>query len=292
MPETRGRPFEVERDGVRIVGEEAGDGPAIVCLHGITATRWYVLTGSRRLERHGYRVVTFDARGHGESSAAPERSAYSYDDFNADLEAVLDDRGIERAVLVGNSLGAHTAASYALARPDRVAGLVLVTPRYEGHVVGEASDVVDWDELADALETDGIQGFLGIWGPLIGGRWKKTVMMFTRQRLERHNDLRAVADSVRILPRVRPFERMEDLETVQPPALVVGSHDGPDPGHPLRVAKLWAKLLPGSELAVEEDGKPPIAWQGAELSRLIQDFLERRVSGWESRPQEAATPQS
>ena len=106
--------------------EEAGDGsaaaPPLVLAHGLTATRRYVVHGSRALERAGHRVVSYDARGHGESDPAPDPGAYEYSDLVGDLEAVLDDRELERVVLVGASMGAATTLAYALAHPERVRG--------------------------------------------------------------------------------------------------------------------------------------------------------------------------
>ena len=60
--------FTVERAGVTLAGEEAGEGIPVVLLHGLTATRRYVVMGSRALERSGHRVISYDARGHGQSS--------------------------------------------------------------------------------------------------------------------------------------------------------------------------------------------------------------------------------
>ena len=60
--------FSVESAGVTLAGEEAGEGTPVVLLHGLTATRRYVVMGSRSLERSGHRVVAYDARGHGASS--------------------------------------------------------------------------------------------------------------------------------------------------------------------------------------------------------------------------------
>jgi pimeloyl-ACP methyl ester carboxylesterase len=79
--------FEVVRDGVTLRGEVAGEGPAVLLLHGLTATRRYVVHGSRLLERAGHRVIQFDARGHGESSPAPDRHAYDYELLTADAVA-------------------------------------------------------------------------------------------------------------------------------------------------------------------------------------------------------------
>ncbi|HWW68028.1 MAG TPA: alpha/beta fold hydrolase, partial [Solirubrobacterales bacterium] len=60
----------------RIRGETAGEGAPIVLCHGITATRRYVLHGSRALESSGHEVVSYDARGHGESDPAPTGHGY------------------------------------------------------------------------------------------------------------------------------------------------------------------------------------------------------------------------
>src|ERR1700712_1488829 len=102
MPESLNpEPFEIERDGVTIAGETAGEGPDVVLLHGLTATRRYVVMGSKALPRAGYRVTTFDARGHGESSPAADRAGYEYRDMVDDLAAVLDHLGADRAALGG-----------------------------------------------------------------------------------------------------------------------------------------------------------------------------------------------
>src|SRR5262249_53388901 len=90
--------------GVRLEGERTGSGVPVVLLHGLTATRRYVLMGSRYLARGGAELIGFDARGHGQSGPAPERSAYEYADMVGDLEAVMAGVG-GPAVLVGNSMG-------------------------------------------------------------------------------------------------------------------------------------------------------------------------------------------
>ena len=95
-------------DGVMLAGEEAGEGPPIVLLHGLTATRRYVVMGSRLLERSGHRVIAYDARGHGRSGPAPDPTAYGYERLARDLEAVLDALAIPCAALAGASMGAHT----------------------------------------------------------------------------------------------------------------------------------------------------------------------------------------
>src|SRR4051812_17005145 len=109
-----------------IRGETAGEGAAIVLCHGITATRHSVVHGSRRLERDGYEVVAYDARGHGASDPAPVGEGYGYPQLVDDLESVIaGEVGDGPLLLVGHSMGAQTAVAYALRHPQRLAGLVV-----------------------------------------------------------------------------------------------------------------------------------------------------------------------
>src|SRR5438132_11567080 len=98
----------IQHAGVELAGDDAGEGIPVVLLHGLTATRRYVVMGSRALERSGHRVIAYDARGHGRSTPAPAAEAYEYADLAADLVAVLDGPEVGRCVLGGESVGAHS----------------------------------------------------------------------------------------------------------------------------------------------------------------------------------------
>jgi pimeloyl-ACP methyl ester carboxylesterase len=265
--------FEARNGELVLRGESEGDGPPVVLLHGLTATRRYVVHGSHALPRAGYWTVAYDARGHGESDPAQEPDAYEYSDLADDLCAVLDGLEIDRAAFAGVSMGAHTALRLALRDPDRVAGLVLITPAYLGDPHTEQDS---WRGLADALEREGVQGFLDTWGANdVAPRYRKAALENARQRLERHRDLGAVAAALRIVPASAPFDGLDALERVEVPTLVVGSRDEADPLHRLEVAETYAKRLPNAELLVEDEGKSPIAWQGGRLSKAIAQFLDR-----------------
>jgi pimeloyl-ACP methyl ester carboxylesterase len=271
-------PFEVERDGVTIAGETAGSGPDVVLLHGLTATRRYVVMGSKALPRAGYRVTTFDARGHGESSPAASPDEYEYRDLVADLEAVLDHLGAEEAAVGGASMGAHTTMAFALAYPERVAALVQITPAYDGRPRSGSSELAYWERLADGLARGGIDGFIEALDSDVDERWRDTALKVARQRLERHEHLDAVADALRVVPRSIAFEGLEELEAVETPSLVVASRDEADPGHPYAIGEAYAERLPHARLISEEPDASPLAWQGARLSKAIAEFLGE--SGW------------
>jgi pimeloyl-ACP methyl ester carboxylesterase len=250
-----------------LAGEEAGDGVPVVLLHGLTATRRYVVMGSRNLERGGHRVVMYDARGHGRSEPA---SSYGYDALAEDLRAVLDDRGIDRAVVAGASMGAHTAVRFALEHPERAAALVLITPAFDPEDLERGLD--RWDALSRGLRSGGVDGFLEAYGePRVPDAFRETVKTVLHQRLSAHEHPSAVADALREVPRSRAFASWDDLARLDLPVTVVASRDEADPEHPYATGERYAEEIPGARLESEEPGKSPLAWQGAQLSRVIAD---------------------
>jgi pimeloyl-ACP methyl ester carboxylesterase len=261
------RGFVVERDGGGLSGDEVGEGPVIVLAHGLTASRRYVVHGSRVLPRRGFRAVSYDARGHGESDPAPAGRGYAYGELASDLAAVIDQvGGGRRCVLVGHSMGAHTLTAHALDAADRVAALVPIGPTFLGAAVSEET-LSYWDRLADGLERGGVEGFIAAYDHDLDPRWRETLLRITRDRLAVHRHPEAVAQALREVPRSSPFEDLAELE--------VASHDQADPGHPYAVAEAWAERMPRASLISEEPGASPLAWQGGRLSREIAAFCER-----------------
>ncbi len=263
---------------MQLAGEDSGEGPAIVALHGLTATRRYVLMGSRTLERSGHRVIAYDARGHGASAPAPGR-AYGYEHLAADVISVLDATGVERALLAGVSMGAHTAVRVASEHPERVAALALITPGVDPVRGHSAEELRAWEALASALRSGGIDGFVRAYD--FGGVppvWHTIVETGLRQRMAAHEHLGAVADAIETVPHTRPFAGIEALAGISVPSIVIGSRDAADPGHPLALAERYARAIPGAQLLVEEPGPPlqsPLAWQGGRVSKLIRELAAR-----------------
>jgi pimeloyl-ACP methyl ester carboxylesterase len=275
-PDLEPRPLEATAPGGNVVrGEASGAGPVVMQAHGITAVRSYVTHGSRLLQRRGFTALSYDARGHGESDPAPMGEDYAYDALARDMGAVADAGAPgARVVVAGHSMGAHTAAAFTLAEPDRVAALVAIGPSARGMPPREKS-IAYWDRLADGLDRAGVEGFLeayddGSHDP----EWHDVIMRITRKRLSLHRDLHAVAAALRSTTRSVPFDGIEALEGVAVPTLVVASHDDADPGHPHAVAQEWCERIPGARIVSEAEGESPLAWQGGKLSREIAAFCE------------------
>jgi pimeloyl-ACP methyl ester carboxylesterase len=262
----------IERNGVKLAVEDSGEGIPVVLLHGLTATRRYVVMGSTALQRSGHRVIAYDARGHGRSAPAPRPDEYGYDQLGLDLEAVLDQSGIGRAVLAGASMGAHTLLWLALRQPQRVAGLVVITPAYESSENDDPERLARWDALSEGLRSGGVEGFVAAYGePDVPERWRETVLKVIRQRLAQHEHPEALADALHVVPRSRPFGELSELGALAVPAAVVASADEADPGHPLAVGEAYAEAIPGARLVTDEPARSPVAWQGSQLSKVIAE---------------------
>ncbi len=262
--------------GVTLSAEESGEGAPVVLLHGLTATRRYVVMGSRALQRSGHRVISYDARGHGRSSPAPQPLQYGYERLSEDLEAVLDFFSLRRAVLAGVSMGAHTLLCFALRKPSRVAGMVVITPAYEPGEQDAPGRLERWDALASGLRSGGVEGFLAAYGaPAAQPALHDTVLKVVRQRLALHEHPNAVADALQAVPRSRPFAQVEDLSRLAMPAAVLTSGDQADPGHPQRVGEAYSAALGDAALLCDEPGRSPRAWQGSQVSAAIAEVVAR-----------------
>jgi len=117
---------EIAVPGGAIRLDRQGAGGPLLFLHGWALDRRAWAPQVEALSR-GFETIALDRRGFGESTAPPDLAAES-----EDIRIVLDSLGVDRAVLVGMSQGGRIALHFALAHPDRVAGLVLQGPPLDG----------------------------------------------------------------------------------------------------------------------------------------------------------------
>ena len=172
----------VKVNGVSLaVHEWSGKGPAIVCIHGLTAnhTCWASIAD---ILSPDYRLIAFDLRGRGESDK-PEKG-YSLEVHCQDVAGLLDHFGLKRAVIMGHSLGAHIGVCFAARFPQRVSKLVLV----DGGIDVRAEIL---DSLAPAINRLGIEfpsmdAFLQLLQglPMFAGRWNDYLERYFRYDVE------------------------------------------------------------------------------------------------------------
>lgn len=268
----------IESDGARLAADDFGapDAPPIVVAHGLTTTRQHVLTraGVDVLVEAGMRVVTYDQRGHGESSPAGDPRAYGYDELTGDLERVLDDRGIECAVGLGVSIGSHAMLRLALRQPARFRALVVVTPGFDPLLYRAPETLEHYARMAAALRT-GVDAFAEAYPIPDTMRWSRAaaIRQMIRIRAQEHRHPLAIADMIDAIGYSAPYESLDDLAAIEVPALVVASDDAWDLDHPYELAERHAAAIPGARFYSDPPGKRPLAWRGDRLARLVLDFL-------------------
>lgn len=135
-------------DGGTLAWESAGEGPGVVFLHpGLWDSRvWDEQFG---VFSRTYRVLRYDLRGYGSSSRPEPGRPYSH---VADLAAVMDAAGVDRAAMIGNSMGGRVAIDFALTYPDRVAALILAAPALGGFEGTQRENEI-WEAWSDERES-------------------------------------------------------------------------------------------------------------------------------------------
>lgn len=203
-----------------VVHDSGGDGPAVLLLHGLAghAFEWWPVV-SRLVRTH--RVIAFDQRGHGGSTRRP--GDVSRDAFVAEVLGVVEALDCAPVLLVGQSMGAHTALLTAAARPDVVRGLVLVEGGVGGGGEAASTEATDWfrgwplpfPDRAAAVE------FFG--GGVAGQAWAAGLAE-TSDGLVPRFDVEVLQ---RAILAVHAEERWAEWEAVEAPVLLVAAEHGP-----------------------------------------------------------------
>ena len=254
-------------DGVQLYREVLGAGHPLVLLHaGIADCRmWEPQVDA--LAQH-FRVIRYDARGFGRS--APARGEYSP---RADLLALLAAHGIERAHLVGLSLGGTVALDVAIAHPEVVAALVLASARPSGLPPSPRLREA-WDAVDETVERGDIAGAnemeLQMW---VDGPWRGpgAVDPAVRQAVGAMNGtLLAGPDDGTPIPLAPPA--VERLDAVGAPTLVIAGEQ--DQSDVLTGAERIAASVPGARLSLIPDTAHMVNMEQPErFNELVVEFL-------------------
>jgi len=143
-----------DSDGVRIAYLDEGDGPPVLLIHGFASNsevNWVGPGWVETLTKAGYRAIALDNRGHGESEKLYDEAAYGAPLMAEDARRLLDHLGIEKAHVLGYSMGARIGAFLTARHPERVASLVL-----SGMGINLVRGVGGAGPIAAALEADSV----------------------------------------------------------------------------------------------------------------------------------------
>jgi pimeloyl-ACP methyl ester carboxylesterase len=258
-----------EVNGASLYYDVAGNGEPLVLVHaGIADRRMW--DGQLETFAERYRVIRYDMRGCGRSEA-PTGTSFSHHD---DLRGLLDVLGIQRAILVGCSIGARTAIDFALAHPERVRALALVCPSVSGFESDEEPPE-EWDELVAADEAGDLERVseleVRIW---VDGPYRSPEEVDPAVRdLVREMNLIALRNEPD-LGEERPAEppAANRLAEIRAPALAVaGALDRPEV---VARAELLAASIPRAQkVVIDETAHVPGMERPEELNRVVLGFL-------------------
>jgi pimeloyl-ACP methyl ester carboxylesterase len=211
--------------------EVTGTGTALLLSHGFGATSAMFAANLPALAGR-CRVTTWDMRGHGASQSPPDPACYPAKNAVADMEALLDEVGVGRAVLGGHSLGGYLSLAFTLAHPERVAGLVLIGtgPGFRNEAARAA-----WNRRAEATADRLARGGLAALGES------------SELHTNGHRDVAGLILAARGTLTQHDAHVIDGLPWITVPALiVVGEHDA----HFLAAADYMTAKLPTARKAV------------------------------------------
>jgi pimeloyl-ACP methyl ester carboxylesterase len=222
----------IDRDGVNIYYEVHGSGPPLLLTHGYSSTSAMWQGQIAALSKH-HKLVLWDMRGHGQSDYPDDPAAYSEALTVADIAALLDAVGAERAIVGGLSLGGYMSLAFYRAHSERVRALLIIDTG-PGFKKDDARDA--WNKRAydtgDRFEREGLN----------------VLKSLSPERSSvSHRDASGLARAARGMLTQRDARVIESLPTIKVPALVVvGADDTPF----LAASAYMAAKIPGATKVV------------------------------------------
>jgi 3-oxoadipate enol-lactonase len=262
--------MKIKANGIEINYVVEGEGPMVTFGHAL-GTNLALWDEQARALMGRYRVLRFDTRGHGQTSAPA--GAYTLEQLADDVKGLLDGLGIKETAYVGLSMGGMIGQVFALKYPAMVRSLVLcdTTSRYPA----DAAPV--WQERIRTVEAKGmdaiVEAMLERWftAPF---RKRRPDMMDRVRALLRATNPQGYIGCCHALPKINVTGRLKELRC---PALVIVGED--DPGTPVEMARDIHAALPSAELAILRSASHlSNLEQPAEFNAVLLRFLDK-VSG-------------
>lgn len=257
-----------EYEGHRLAYDVIGDGKRTVVLtHGLLMSRKMHRPLSRRLAERGYRVVSLDFLGHGESDRPVDVTAYSMQAFGREIIALLDHLGAEQAVVQGTSLGANSALEAALLAPERVRGMVIEMPVLDNAMLGAGAVFLPF-MLSMRFAAPVLRAVNTVANLLPTSRVPAVDMLMDWPRDPPEPSL-AVLRGL-FFGRIAPSRELR--RTIRVPALVVGHPN--DPIHPFTDSDELVRELPNARL-VEAESIVEMRVRPERITAEIAEFVDQ-----------------
>ena len=220
-------------NGIEIDYEDTGGGRAVLMSHGYSATR-RMWRGQHEALGDRYRLISWDMRGHGQTSAPDDPAQYSLELTVADIKALLDHLGIRRAVIGGLSLGGYVSLAFYLTHPEMVEALVICD---SGPGYRNADARAQWNERAFARAT----GFEE------RGFDAMSKSPEAQEAIPHHRSAQGLAHAARGMLAQKDARVIDGLPGIKVPTLViVGDKDQPF----VAPCQYMASKIPGARLEV------------------------------------------
>jgi pimeloyl-ACP methyl ester carboxylesterase len=286
-------PALVTDDGVKLHYEETGAGTPVVFVHEFAGDLRSWAPQRRRFAR-SHRCIVYNARGYPPSDVPEDPERYSQARARDDILAVLDALAIERAHIVGHSMGAFAALHFGMAYGARALSLTVAGIGYGAHPAQRARFQDECRAHAALIQGEGMATFAAVYGGnptrvQLQNKHPRRFARFTR-RLAEHSALGAANTLLGYMAR-RPslYELTRELAAVDVPTLIVtGDEDEPC----LEACLMMKRAMPKAGLAVvPRSGHGLNLEEPAVFNRLLGDFLKLVESGrWTARDPRAAVP--
>jgi 3-oxoadipate enol-lactonase len=248
-------------NGIDLFYGDYGQGTALVFAHGVGGNHasWY---NQIAFFSRWYRVLAIDHRGFGNSHDAPDGPGASA--FVDDLTELLDQLGIDRAILVAQSMGGGTCLGFALRHPERTLALVMADTSGGISMPGRLADrLAEQRRLTDGLsQADRV----------LARRFQEAQPALTQLYLEIASFNQTNRRNLR--GRALPTPSQDDLDRLVMPVLfIVGSEDILNPPD---VTEMVYRLVPGAEMTIIQDAGHSAYFEKPEaFNQILLAFLSR-----------------
>lgn len=261
-------------DGLRLHVTIAGRGAPLVMLHGFTGSgeTWAALRTSLGAD---LTTIAVDQPGHGGSTAPADPARYALTRFADDLVRLFDVLGVQRAAVLGYSMGGRAALHFAHRHPARVSALVLESASPGISDAGERAARITADaELADSIERDGVEAFVARWEALPIWASQRTMPAHVRAMLRAQrltNEPRGLANSLRGAGAAAETSLESSLPRIAVPTLLVA---GEMDAKYVAIAHACAAAMPDARAEIVSGAGHAVHLEQPErFAEVVREFL-------------------